>query len=58
MIWTFIFIFLTVVTAVLGFLGLGFGPIEPAKIMSYFLAALVIISFFIERRKKHRRHNE
>ena len=50
MFWTFIFFFLTLVTAILGFLGLGFGPIESAKIFFYILAAFSVISFIIERR--------
>lgn len=58
MVWTIIFLFLAIVTAILGFLGLGFGPIEPAKIVFYIVAASFVISFFIERRKKQRRFYE
>ncbi|MGO3182075.1 MAG: DUF1328 domain-containing protein [Aequorivita sp.] len=56
MVWTFIFLFLAVVTAIIGFLGLGFGPIEPAKIAFYFVGVFFVISYFIERRKKPRHY--
>jgi len=58
MVWTIIFLFLTVVTATVGFLGLGFGPIEPAKIIFYFMAVLLVISFLKERRFKRKRNYE
>lgn len=58
MIWTFLFLFLTVVAAILGFLGLGFGPIEPAKTIFYVLGVIAFISFLIERRKKRKRYYE
>ncbi|MDC8000473.1 DUF1328 domain-containing protein [Aequorivita todarodis] len=58
MFWTILLFFLTVVAAILGFLGLGFGPIEPAKAAFYVLAALLVISFFMERRKKRKRYYE
>jgi len=58
MFWTIILLFLTVVAAVLGFLGLGFGPIEPAKTAFYFLGVLLVISFIMERHKKRKRYYE
>jgi uncharacterized membrane protein YtjA (UPF0391 family) len=58
MIWTILLFFLTVVAAVLGFLGLGFGPIEPAKTAFYVLGVLLVIAFFLERRKKRKRYYE
>ncbi|AFL81908.1 hypothetical protein Aeqsu_2450 [Aequorivita sublithincola DSM 14238] len=58
MIWTILLLFLTIVAAVLGFLGLGFGPIEPAKIGFYILAAFLVISFFMERRNKSKKYYE
>ncbi len=58
MLWTILFLFLAVVAAVLGFLGLGFGPIEPAKFAFYILGVLFVVSFFIERRKKRKKYYE
>ncbi len=58
MLWTILLLFLTTVAAILGFLGLGFGPIELAKTIFYILAAFLVISFFMERRKKRKRYYE
>jgi uncharacterized membrane protein YtjA (UPF0391 family) len=58
MLWTILFLFLTVVAAVLGFLGLGFGPIEPAKTFFYVLGACLLISVFMQKRKKRKRYYE
>jgi uncharacterized membrane protein YtjA (UPF0391 family) len=58
MVWTIFLLFLTVVFAVLGFLGLGFGPIEPAETAFYVLGAFLVISFFMERPKKRKRYYE
>ncbi|MEH6765104.1 DUF1328 domain-containing protein [Aequorivita antarctica] len=58
MVWTILLLFLTVVVAVLGFLGLGFGPIEPAKTAFYVLGVFLVISFFMEGRKKRKRYYE
>ena len=58
MIWTVLFLFLAVVAAVLGFLGLGFGPIEPAKTAFYVIGACLLISIFIQKRKRRKRYYE
>ncbi|MCZ4318363.1 DUF1328 domain-containing protein [Aequorivita viscosa] len=58
MFWTILLLFLAVVAAILGFLGLGFGPIEPAKIAFYVLGVFLVISFIMERRKKRKRFYE
>tara|TARA_R110002020_G_scaffold47949_2_gene137111 strand:- start:9874 stop:10050 length:177 start_codon:yes stop_codon:yes gene_type:complete len=58
MLWTFLFLFLAVVAAVIGFLGLGFGPIEPAKIVFYVLGACLLISLITQKRKKRKRYYE
>ncbi|HAV54870.1 MAG TPA: DUF1328 domain-containing protein [Aequorivita sp.] len=58
MIWTTLLLFLTVVACVLGFLGLGFGPIEPAKIIFFVLGTFLVISFFLEKRKKRKKYYE
>ncbi|PHR12380.1 MAG: DUF1328 domain-containing protein [Aequorivita sp.] len=55
MLWTILFLFLAVVAAVLGFLGLGFGPIEPAKTAFYVFGTCLLISLFMQRRKKKRK---
>ncbi|HBC04299.1 MAG TPA: DUF1328 domain-containing protein [Aequorivita sp.] len=58
MLWTILFLFLTVVAAILGFLGLEFGPIEPAKTAFYVLGACLLISVFMQKRKKRKRYYE
>ncbi len=58
MYWSILILFFTIVTAVLGFLGLGEGPIEAAKIIFYILCFLLLISFVLEGRKKQRRFYE
>ena len=56
MIWTTILLFLTIVTGVIGFLGLGFGPIEPAKMAFYVFSVILFFSFFIKRGKNRKRY--
>lgn len=58
MIWTYLFLFLVVVAAVLGFLGLGFGPIESAQIAFYVFGMCLLFSFVLEWRKKRKRYYE
>ncbi|MEM0518895.1 MULTISPECIES: DUF1328 domain-containing protein [Aequorivita] len=58
MIWTYIFLFLAIVAAVLGFLGLGFGPIQSAKVAFYIITVFLVISFVMERRKKSKKYYE
>lgn len=48
--------FLTLVTGVLGFLGLGFGSIPLVQIFFYVLLAATIISFVIEIRSKRKKY--
>lgn len=56
MLWTYLFLFLTVVTAVLGFLGIGFGVIEEALYFFYIFLPLSVLSYFLEARKKRKRY--
>lgn len=49
--WTIIFSFLTIVTAIIGFLGIGFGSIVPAKIAFFVFVLLAIFSYLKERPK-------
>lgn len=58
MFWTLLFLFLTIVTATIGFLGIGYGPIEPAKVIFFISAVLLVFSFFMERRKKRKHYYE
>ncbi len=56
MFWTIFLLFLTVVSAILGFLGLGFGQIEIAKMSFYVLLPLLLFAYFLERRKRRKNY--
>lgn len=56
MFWTFIFLFLTIVTAIMGFLGIGYGVIEGAQVLFYIFSPLLVVSYLMEVRKKRRRY--
>lgn len=58
MLWTYLFLFLVIVAAVLGFLGLGFGPIEPAKTAFYLFGACLLLSLFPLKWKKRKKYYE
>jgi uncharacterized membrane protein YtjA (UPF0391 family) len=58
MIWNILFLFLIVITALHGFLGLGFGQIEPAKTTFYISGACLLLSIILQRRKKQKKYYE
>lgn len=47
-------LFLTVVTGIMGFLGLGFGPIETAQVAFYILMVVLVVSCILESPRKKR----
>jgi len=51
-----LFGFLTLVSAVLGFLGTGFGAIPEMRIVFFILLAITVISFILERRRKEKKY--
>ena len=48
--------FLTIVTGILGFIGLGFGTIPNSRIVFVVLLLITIICFFWERKAKKKRY--
>lgn len=53
---TTLFGFLTLMSAVLGFLDLGFGTVPPMRVVFFVLLAVTVISFFLEWRKKDKKY--
>lgn len=58
MLWTIFFLFILIVAFTLGFLGLGFGPIEPFKLVFYIAIPFFVITLFMDRRKKRKKYYE
>jgi uncharacterized membrane protein YtjA (UPF0391 family) len=56
--WTIFFFFIAVVAVILGYLGLGYGPIGPFKVVFYISSFLLLLTFFLERKKKRRKYYE
>lgn len=48
--------FITLVTGILGFIGLGFGTIPNSRIAFVILLLITIVCFFWERRAKNKRY--
>ncbi len=47
---------LTIVTGVLGFIGLGYGSMPTFQIIFFIILAITIISFAMNRRKKRKKY--
>ncbi len=53
---TLLFAFLTLIMGIIGFFGLGDGPIYIARILFFCLIVVTTVSFFVTRGKKRKKY--